>query len=171
VAFDRASESLFPLEFAAPTARAPRTFWHNIGDASEEWWRFLVEKGLITASFGNQAGDRGEALMRGYVAGDTIVAYANGFGAIGCGVVEEPESYRLIPRGSREIGRDDDEHRYRMRIRWRATAPRLADGIRPGEVLERFGVHHPIATSVSIAPDKGRKLAEALVERFGPAAR
>jgi hypothetical protein len=54
-----------------------------------------------------------------------------------------------------------------MRIRWCATAPRLEDGIRPGEVLELFGIHHPIATSVSIDGRKGRELVEALTARFG----
>ena len=43
VAFDRAAEPLFPLEFASPS-RSPRFFWHNIGDPSEDWWRWPISR-------------------------------------------------------------------------------------------------------------------------------
>jgi len=82
VAFDRSPELLYPLIFQG-RAREPGYFWHNIGSASDDWWTFLVQKGQISTSFNNQSGDEGERILKSYVSGDVVVAYAKGYGAIG----------------------------------------------------------------------------------------
>ena len=64
-----------------------------------DWWRTLKERGEICASFDNQSGDRGEKILKSYVAGDRVIAYASRHGAIGWGIIEQPASYRLLDIG------------------------------------------------------------------------
>jgi hypothetical protein len=164
VAFDRSQEPLYPLEFTSPS-RTPRFYWHNIGDSSNEWWRFLVDRGVISASFSNQPGDQGERLLRGYVPGDTIIAYAKGHGAVGWGVVPDSPTYELLPAGHRDVP-ESGYHRHRLSIQWKAAAKSVEDGLPPGEIRERFGIYHPVATSASIAPEKARALIAELANRL-----
>jgi hypothetical protein len=162
VAFDQAPESLFPVAFESQV-RDKAYFWHNIGEPTDAWWQELKKRGEITASFQNQPGDEGERLLKSYVAGDTVVAYAKGFGAVGWGIVEHPSSYKLISLGDPAdilAGR----HLHRLGIKWGAVAPTLRHGIPADEVRNRFGIFHPISTSVRIAEDKGGRLVEALRE-------
>lgn len=98
VAFDRAPDFLYPLAFQSH-ARQPSYFWHNIGFADEGWWDFLKKRGEISTGFENQPGDEGESILKSYVAGDTIIAYAKSFGAVGWGVIETG-SYRLTSQGT-----------------------------------------------------------------------
>ena len=60
----------------------------------------MKSTGQITASFSCQPGDEGERLLKRYVKGDTIIAYAKWHGAVGWGTIENPKSYRLIEKGS-----------------------------------------------------------------------
>jgi hypothetical protein len=46
----------------------------------------LVQTGQIATGFDGQPGDQGEKILRNYIQGDTIVAYATKHGAIGWGV-------------------------------------------------------------------------------------
>lgn len=158
--FDRSSEAVFPLSFSS-TVRLPGHFWHNIGHADDGWWSYLRESGQISASFECRPGDQGERILKGYVAGDTVVAYCTGHGAVGFGRVGDPPSYRLLSRGD-EGDRLGGRHLHRLKVRWRATAATLSDAIPAEELRNSFGLHHPISTSVSMASGK----AEAVTRRM-----
>jgi hypothetical protein len=167
VAFDRAPDFLYPLAFQN-RARQPTHFWHNIGGRADEgWWDFLKKQGEISTGFENQPGDEGERILKSYIAGDTIIAYAKSFGAVGWGLIERPTSYRLIQPGD-PADRLGGKHLHRLSIRWKAVASTLRDGIRPEEIRERFDIYHPVSTSVKIDDRKAQRLVLALTEKFNP---
>ena len=163
VAFDRAPDSLYPLAFQNH-ARRPLFFWHNIGRGEEARWSFWKERGEIGTGFDNQPGDQGERILKSYVAGDTIVAYASGFGAVGWGVIKNPR-YRLIQRGDAD-DRFNGHHLHRLSVEWKAVAPTLQDSIPSDEVKQRFGIYHPVSTSVNIEDRKAQELIATLSEKF-----
>ena len=165
VKFDRTPISLYPLLFANQM-RAPGFFWHNIGHPTDEWWQFLVRNGEISTGFENQPGDHGERILQSYIPGDTIVAYANKYGAVGWGKIDGSKPYRLVERN----GSDDQlhgHHLHRRGIIWHAAAAKLESGIRPNVVLDRFGIYHPVATWASIPNEKAKSLIDALTEKCG----
>jgi hypothetical protein len=164
VAFDRAPTQLYPLMFEN-RLRWPGFFWHNIGCAKDDWWTYLFEHGIITANFDNQPGDQGERLLRGYVSGDTIIAYSKGVGAIGWGVIKDSKSYRLVKEGDEEDVLKS-RHLHRIGVDWRAVAPKREDGLRPDYVRKQFGIYHPVATSASIPEEKAKHLIAALSNKF-----
>lgn len=164
VAFDHSSELAYPLTFQSQ-AREPGYFWHNIGFAQDDWWAWLVRKRQISTGFSNQAGDEGEQILKSYVAGDVIIAYAKGKGAVGWGKVENPNTYHLLTAGDPD-DRLKGTHLHRLQIAWKAVAPHLDQGIRPEILRKDFGIYHPISTSVSIDGDKGRKLIVLLNQKF-----
>ena len=164
IAFDRSPELLFPVAFSS-TTREPGFFWHNIGCADNAWWKFLVQKKQIPASFKNQPGDQGEKILTGYISGDTIVTYAKGYGAVGWGVIDNPNSYKLLRPGD-SGDQLNGELLHRIGISWKATAERLNKGISPDIVRKEFGIYHPVSTSVSIDKMKAKKLIEKLSELF-----
>lgn len=167
VEFDRSRESLYPLIFNS-TVREPGIYWHNIGNAEQSWWDFLVNHRKIATGFDNAPGDQGEKILTRYVSGDKVVAYAKGYGAIGYGVIEDPGTYQLIPLGSP----DDVAHgqkRHRLSIRWVATARKLSDGLSADEIRRQFNIYHPVSTSVSMNTSDGTRLLEELSKRFGGA--
>ena len=174
IAFDRTPEPLYPLVFQN-RAREPGTFWHNIGHpnsrrADDGWWAVLKKRAEISTGFENQPGDAGERILKSYVAGDKIVAYATGYGAVGWGIIERPTSYRLL-----RPGEDDDKvlgghlHLHRLSITWKAVAQQLKDGLPPDEIRERFDIYHPVSTSVKIADRKAEALLALLSQRFSQA--
>jgi hypothetical protein len=169
IAFDRAPDFLYPLAFQS-RARQPGYFWHNIGWAEQSWWDFLKKQGEISTGFENQPGDEGERILKSYVAGDTIIAYAKSFGAVGWGVVQSPGSYRLIRAGD-PADKRDGHHLHRLSIQWKAVAPSLQDGIRPEEVRQRFDIYHPVSTSVKVEDKKAQRLVSVLSEKFSAAQR
>ncbi len=164
VAFDRSPIPLYRLLFPSKT-RAPKFFWHNIAESQEHWWRFLREKGQISTGFGNVPGGQGERILKSYIAGDTIIAYATGFGAIGWGEIEQPSSYKLLPKGH-----DEDvlqgKQLHRLDVAWKASATRLDMAIRADVIRREHVIYHPISTSVSIDSDKARNLIRAMDQRF-----
>lgn len=163
VAFDHSSEGLFQLSFSSNT-REPEIFWHNIANTSEDWWKFLRSRGQIPACFQNSPGDQGEKILTKYISGDKIIAYAKGFGAIGWGIVESPK-YRLVPPGDSD-DKLNGNCRHRIDITWKAAAKRLPDGLAADEVRNRFGIYHPISTSVTIRRQNGLALMTELSQRF-----
>jgi len=164
IAFDRSSEALYPLIFSQ-RAREPRIFWHNVGHPDDGWWRYLVKVGQISASFSNEPGDQGEYLLRSYISGDRVVAYAKGYGAVGWGIIRRPESYRLVAQGSKD-DRNEGFHRHRIAVEWKSVASSLKEGLSPAAIRDRFGIHHPVSTSVSIKPEKGEALIIELDRQF-----
>ena len=175
VEFDRSPDALYQLSPASLSSslRQPKIFWHNIanptGVEQQSWWEFLVEKGQVPACFENAPGDAGERLLREYIPGDKLIAYASGgYGAVGWAIVEKDEEsgYKLVEEGAGDdIGNGNCRHR--RKVTWQATAKELSDGIRANRLLEKFSIHHPIRTSVSIDPTHGEKLIAKLDERFG----
>ena len=170
VAFDRSREPLYPLLFGSGP-RNPQAFWHNIGDRGfkdkNKWWRHLVEKGEISASFDNQPGDPGEQLLQGYIPGDKIIAYSSGHGALGWGIVGAAPKYQLIGK------RDDvpfslgERHLHRLKgIDWKEHAPNLQDALSAAKVLKQFDIYHPVQTRSRIDEEKVNKLIESLKKKF-----
>ncbi len=164
IAFDRSPKSIYSLR-SKPTREQPGYFWHNIGAAEDAWWQHLKDVGHLPTSFSNRPGDNGEHILRNYIIGDKIIAYANGYGAIGWGEIEKI-NYELLPLG------DDKDiqngfYRHRLKISWRSIASSLEHGISPRELREKFSLHHPRATSNEIKDEKHtQKLIAALEEKF-----
>ncbi|HTE15671.1 MAG TPA: hypothetical protein VK642_11395 [Burkholderiales bacterium] len=167
VEFDRSLESLYPLIFNS-AVREPGIYWHNIGNAEQSWWAFLVAHRQIATGFDNAPGDQGEKILTRYVSGDKVVAYAKGYGAIGYGVIEDPGTYQLIPLGAPgDVAHGQKRHR--LSIRWMATAHKLSDGLSADEIRRQFNIYHPVSTSVSMNTSDGNRLLEELSKRFGNA--
>ena len=167
VAFDRAPESIYQLTFTS-IAREPGIFWHNIARADQAWWDFLVSKRQIPACFDNAPGDQGEKILTKYLPNDTVVAYAKGYGALGWGIVDQPNTYRLIPPGDK----DDvlcGECRHRISVSWKAVARKLSEALPAEDIRRDFSIYHPISTSVSMNSEQGKRLLVRLTERFGGA--
>lgn len=164
VAFDRTPEFLYPLAFQSQ-AREPDYFWHNIGRADDEWWSYLVKSSQISTGFENKPGDQGEKILKGYISGDVIIAYAKGYGAVGWGEIDNPNSYKLLKPGDRgdKLNR---KHLHRLSISWKATASKLEHGIRPDKLRDEFGVFHPLSTSVRIDNEKVQRLVNELNNVF-----
>ena len=154
IAFDQSPPAIYPLSFQSEL-RAPQYFWHNIGK-NQEWWDHLVQRGHISTGFSNEPGDEGERILKNYIEGDVILAYASKYGAVGWGVIEKPK-YMLLPSGS-----EDDKlggtHLHRLNIRWKNVVKNLEDGLSAGFVRNKFGIYHPVSTSVSIDDEKAKRL-------------
>lgn len=164
VVFDRANGALFPISFAS-TVREPGYYWHNIASADQNWWSYLIQAKQIPACFENAPGDQGEKILTRYIPGDTIVAYAKGYGAVGWGKIPEAAKYHLVSLGAQE-DRLDGNCRHRLRVNWEAVATNLAMGISPDIVREQFEIYHPVSTSVSIDPQKCNALIKAMSDKF-----
>lgn len=162
IAYDQAPMNLYPLVFRS-TSREPQIFWHNIANHEQEWWNHLLQKNEIPAGFSNQPGDEGEKILKSYIKGDKILAYAKGYGAVGWATVEEPE-YRLIDPESAEakIG----YHRHRLKVSWKNYAKNLEDGIRPNVFEKKLDLYHPLRTSRRVDDEKGAALIKMLTEKF-----
>ncbi len=170
--------------------REPEFFWHNVGfrskgDASSRlreasrgislarrnnWWRYLLRNGEVSANRKNEPGDRGEKLLKSYIAGDRIIVYAGGYGAIGWGVVEEPR-YALVGEGSVRDVFPRSLNRHRLKgISWKERTENLEDAL-PISGIRKIGVHLPIQTSERIQEQKARTLIGLLKSRFAPGSR
>jgi len=90
-------------------------------------------------------------------AGDTIMAYAGKYGALGCGPIKAPSSYKLLEPGCREDVRNEI-HLHRLRIEWKYAIDKIEDAISLGRLLKEYGIHHPRSTSVRIGPEEARRL-------------
>jgi hypothetical protein len=162
--FDRSPRSLFPIIFGN-RMREQGFFWHNIGMAEEGWWSHLKNRQEISASFDCAPGDEGERILKSYIEGDSILAYAAGFGAIGFGVIENPSGYKLLPSG----GKDDilqGHHLHRLPIRWKAVSSNLSEGMPPEELRRVYGIFHPLRTSVPVDDSKANSLIQDMQKRW-----
>ena len=164
IAFDRSPEFLFPVLFN-PIVREPQYFWHNIARAENKWWRFLIDKKQIPACFKNSPGDQGEKILTSYISGDIIIAYASGYGAVGWGIIEDPNSYRIIGKNSIE-DKLNGNCLHRINITWRTVTNDISKAIRPEIIRERFKIYHPVQTSVTIEETKAKELIEFLDQEF-----
>lgn len=158
-----------------------RFFWHNIGNDSNKrdawakiledhgcdlWWNYLVSNGQISASYENKPKDRGENVLRGYEAGDVVIAYASKCGAIGWGVVEKPV-YEYVPR-DHDAFSETGFHLHRLNgIKWQSCSPTLTSAIPAKELNEKFELKHPRLTKSMVPCEKAHALIAELDRRFG----
>ena len=163
--FNQYPPTQYPLIFQN-RSREPEYFWHNIGKNEQDWWDYLVRKNQISASFSNQPGDQGERTLRKYIKGDKIIAYANEYGAVGWGTIEDPH-YELISLDDKDNNKLDGKHRHRISIIWNTVVENLEDGVKPKDIRERFDIYHPRSTSVRINPKNAERLIEELNRTFG----
>ncbi len=165
VTFDQSPESLYPIEFESKT-RQPKVFWHNIGYSDDEWWDFLKKTNQISCSFDNAPGDQGEKILKNYLAGDKIVAYATGKGAVGWGIIKKDplDTYRLIEPGSADDVKK--EHRHRIKIDWQSTAKSVDDAIPTNYIRDEIGIYHPVSTSAGMDSSKAVTLLKKLDEKY-----
>ena len=155
--------------------REPGYFWHNLGKAAgsriNEWWNFLCKNSQLSAGFESKPGDKGEEIMRKYIAGDIVVAYAKKYGAVGWGVVADPPSYRLIETGSEDDffkGGEKPDHLHRISVNWNDYAIRVEEAIKPDELMRVYNIMHPLQTRVKISNHaNAEKLIKSMKEKFG----
>jgi hypothetical protein len=134
------------------------------------WWRYLLRNGEVSANSDNEPGDSGERLLKSYIAGDRIIVYAGGHGAIGWGVVEEPR-YALIGKGSVQDVFPRSLNRHRLKgISWKERTKNLEDALPISEIRE-IDVHLPIQTRERILEREARSLIDLLKRRFAPGSR
>lgn len=162
IAFDESPPSIYPLSFQSEL-RTPKYFWHNIG-GKQEWWTYLVKKGQISTGFSNEPGDEGERILNSYIEGDTILAYASRYGAIGWGEIEKPK-YKLLAPGSKE-DKLGGTHLHRLNIKWRNVVEKLEDGFSASLVRNEFDIYHPVSTSVSVDDEKAKRLIAKMKKEF-----
>jgi hypothetical protein len=156
VVFDRSPESLFPLSFES-SIRQPGYFWHNIGQSSDQWWGYLIKSSQIATCFDCQPGDQGEKILKRYIKDDIIIAYARKYGAVGWGVIKNPNSYKLLQVGCKEDILEG-EYLHRLNIDWKYTLSKIEDAVKPADLIEKYGIFHPRSTSVRIDPKKAKKM-------------
>jgi hypothetical protein len=170
VTFDRSREPLYPLTFGS-LGRTPQVFWHNIGkngskSKEDDWWQHLLRNHQISASFDNEPGDSGEAILRDYIHGDRVVAYSSGHGAVGWGIVENP-SYKLIKKDEDPLSKSSGKHLHRLSgIAWKERAEKLNDSISSAFVKKKFDIYHPVQTRSRIEDAKAARLIEHFHEKF-----
>ena len=144
--------------------RKNEIFWHNIADRSQNWWEYLIHSQRIPACFDNQIGDQGHRLLHKYIEGDTIIAYASNFGAIGYGIIPK-HNYSLITENS-----EDDKLNggclHRLEIKWIRYVKNLKDGIKSERLKKDFDMVHPLSTSVKVNDKKGRALIDFMDHNF-----
>lgn len=89
----------------------------NIGlPATKEWWEENLDRKVITAGFDGQPGDRGDTILHQLHAGDWVIAYVNGHGYVGAGVVQPDETYRLH---AQLLEHSHSNHRHERAVDWR----------------------------------------------------
>lgn len=168
LAFDQSNRAIYPLSFQTHV-REPEVYWHNIGEPKDFWWSYLTSHNKISANYGNRPGDQGEQLLKSFIRGDQIVAYAGGHGAVGWGTIKNPQSYTLLNPGDKE-DLLNGHYLHRLDIQWRATADTLSNAIPSAEIRERFDIYHPVSTSVRIKRNKAERLIKEMNERFSSGA-
>ncbi|MCK5173905.1 MAG: hypothetical protein KAR47_10970, partial [Planctomycetes bacterium] len=121
------------------------------------WWNYLVDSGQITASFDCQPGDQGEKTLKRYIKDDIIIAYARKHGAIGWGVIKNPNSYKLLKPGAKEDILNG-HHLHRLNIDWKFATDKIEDAVKPADLIEKYGIFHPRSTCVKVNSQNAKKL-------------
>ena len=124
----------------------------------------MAQNNFISTGFDEQPGDQGEKILKSYIKGDIIIAYARKYGAVGWGMITKPESYKLLRPGCNEdiLG---GIHLHRLEINWKVTFEKLESAIPPTILLEKYGIFHPRSTSVKINPEKAKMLIDDINEK------
>ncbi|WP_217877305.1 hypothetical protein [Pseudoalteromonas shioyasakiensis] len=168
VVFDRSPESTFPLEFSA-IEREPKYFWYNIGTTDFDNWAFLKSESIVSAGFDGKEGDKGTELLNSFIKGDKLIAYVNGYGAVGVAEIRQsPENgYKCL---SKSVKNDpvSEYHLHRLKVKWLYTSNDDFNGaIAPSVLKADFNIHHPYTTSCSIASEKAKRLIQHLKTQLG----
>lgn len=154
VQFDRTPTSLYSINTTL-TSRRPKYYWHNIGETTQQWWEYCIDSGVIATSFENEENDRGADILQQYIDGDTVVAYAKGYGAVGWGRVGPLSSYKLVKPGSKHDVMNG-VLRHRRAVHWQHTVRSLSEAIPASKLRDLYGIYHPVATFASIDPDAAK---------------
>lgn len=167
VKFDQKTTDTKTRLVFSETKRKIKNYWHNIEGSNKTWWEYLINKKQISASFDNQPGDKGEAILKRYRKGDIVFAYASKNGCIGYGIIDKgTTSYKLI-----KINSEDDKfikpghHLHRLSIDWKVCIRNIKKAITSKELKEIFQISHPIQTSSSILTGNVEELIKELQKR------
>ncbi|MBA1291614.1 HNH endonuclease [Pseudomonas japonica] len=104
----------------------------NIGEPyTSAWWHELRNRAVITAGFYSEPGDRGDKILHDMAEGDWLIAYCNGRGYVGAGIVMPIDTYALHaedPAGSQS------SHRHERGVLWLHAVDDFAAAVTPAEV-------------------------------------
>lgn len=105
----------------------------NIGKPyTNQWWARNRSMGVITAGYEGIPNDRGDVILHDMDQGDWVIAYANGNGFIGAGIVAAPETYRLLSP-SELPAEYEATHRHLRKVTWIHTVDRLDKAVTVAE--------------------------------------
>ncbi|EZP33267.1 HNH endonuclease [Pseudomonas sp. RIT288] len=120
----------------------------NIGlPATSEWWAQNLDRKVITAGYKGQSGDRGDIILNQLIPGDWVIAYVNGHGYVGAGIVLGYETYRLhlqLPSGSLS------DHRHERAVDWRYFVEDISHAVN----IDEANRQQPRQTKESIDSEK-----------------
>jgi len=141
--------------------RTPQNYWHNNSKKpNKDWWLYLIKNNVISASYDNQPGDRGEIILKKYIKDDIVFAYFSKIGCVGYGRIDKGyHGYQLIEKNSK-----DDKypkagyHLHRLSIKWISCIKNFDNAISSKELKEKFNIAHPIQTSSTIKKGDVEKL-------------
>lgn len=104
----------------------------NIGKPhSNEWWRELVQREVITTGFLGEPNDRGDVILHDMAEGDWIIAYCNRRGYVGAGIVSSIDSYVLFEQ---TIPGSQSNHLHERKVDWLYTVTDIANAVTLKEV-------------------------------------
>lgn len=88
----------------------------NIGEPyTNTWWYELRSRGVITAGFDGEPGDRGDIIFHDMAEGDWLIAYCNGHGYVGAGIVQPIDTYVLHDE---DVPGSQSNHRHERGVLW-----------------------------------------------------
>ena len=88
----------------------------NIGAPNTAaWWQENLHRGVITAGWDGDPGDRGEVVLRDMDEGDWVLAYVSGHGFVGAGIVGSEDTYFLHPT---PLKNSESTHQHERAVRW-----------------------------------------------------
>lgn len=150
-----AATSVTPLPGAA-------YYWHNIGDAGDAWWGYLVGSVPVSPI-------------------TPVMKVTRCYAATSRAMLWWPTRVGMVPLGGGGWVPPIPTACCHLVIRTivcmviiciagplpGAVAPSLAQAIPPSVVKKRFGLFHPIPTQVRFNPAKGQRLIDLLPQTFG----
>lgn len=96
-----------------------------------EWWSELRQRGVITAGFNGDPGDRGDVILHDMEEGDWLIAYCNQRGYVGAGIVSDIDSYVLYDE---DVPGSLSDHRHERGVSWLYTVENISNAVTLGEV-------------------------------------
>ncbi|HBN8638008.1 TPA: HNH endonuclease [Pseudomonas aeruginosa] len=106
----------------------------NIGEPyTNAWWHELRSRGVITAGFYSEPGDRGDKILHDMAEGDWLIAYCNGHGYVGAGIVMPIDTYALHDE---VLPGSQSSHRHERGVLWLHAVDDLAAAVPLAEVQQ-----------------------------------